>query len=95
VSRKNRHKIKSSGSDSCNICDERMCLQEHHLLGRKVPQYNHVDNIMYICPNCHTRIHTGEYIVEGWFNTSDGRELIWHKQGEPSVTGKAASVHTY
>jgi len=95
VSRKNRHKIKSSGKDICNICSLAIPLEEHHIRGRNIKDPNHKDNLVYICANDHVRIHTGEYILEGWFMTSSGRTLLWHQKGEPSITGRDAIVHTY
>ena len=95
MARKNRQKIKSSGNDRCDLCSLQMPLQEHHIRGRKGKDPHRKDNLAYICANDHVRIHTGEYILEGWFMTSAGRELIWHKAGEASLTGMDAIVHTY
>ena len=72
-----------------------MALQEHHIHGRKGPNANRKDNVMMICPNCHTNIHTGNILVEGWFMTSEGRMLIWRKRGDLPITGQEASPHVY
>jgi uncharacterized protein YlaI len=87
MSKKNTRKSKRSGIRSCEICEVVTPLQEHHLRGRKIPNANSSFNLTWICPTCHDRTHLGLIIIEGWFSTTDGEELIWHNEGEPSITG--------
>lgn len=80
-------KINRSGTWECPICNTPSLLSEHHLEGRKVKQANKASNKANICYNCHARVHNGDIIVEGWFMTSEGMKLLWHKKEEESLTG--------
>jgi hypothetical protein len=93
VKRKIRHIINSSGKKRCDLCENVHILQEHHINGRDIPNPNHASNLANICPNCHADIHYGKIIIEGWILTTNGRKLIWHKQGETSFSGQDAKVH--
>lgn len=37
----------------------------------------------------------GDIIIEGWFQTTLGKELFWHKKGDKSLTGETAKVHIF
>ena len=95
MSRANLRKIKRSGTESCEICKTVTPLQEHHIRGREVPNFNAKNNIVWICPTCHDRCHIGLVIIEGWFNTSTGRQLLWHNKGDESITGEKISPPPY
>ena len=95
MSKKNLRKYKRSGNSECEICEIETPLQEHHIRGREIPDYNNVNNISWICPTCHDRVHLGLIIIEGWFNTTKGRELLWHNNNEQSITGKSISPPSY
>jgi hypothetical protein len=88
MSKANKRKYKSSGCQKCETCGERTFLEEHHLRGRGIPNPHADSNLAMECGNCHTKIHRGVIIIEGWFNTTTGRELIWHYDGEESITGE-------
>ena len=81
--------------DKCEVCNLQIPLQEHHIHGRDIPNPNNPNNLIYCCANCHTRIHTGSIVIEGWFNTTAGRTLIHRSPDEPSITGREAKPHTY
>ncbi len=95
MSKKNLRKYKRSGNSECEICEIETPLQEHHIRGREIPDCNNVNNIAWCCPNCHDSIHLGLIIIEGWFNTTKGRELLWHNENEQSITGKSISPPSY
>jgi len=95
MSKKNLRKNKRSGNEKCEICKTETPLQEHHIRGREIPDYNNDSNIGWCCPNCHDKIHLGFIVLEGWFNTSQGRQLLWHNKNEPSITGKEISPPHY
>jgi len=83
-------KSKRSGSLSCAVCGVVAPLVEHHVNGRNFKDANKPWNRCWICATCHDKIHMkdSEIILEGWFSTTGGgRMMIWHKKGEPSVTG--------
>ena len=88
-----RKSLNKSGGCSCQICGEKTILQTHHIEGRDIPNANHSSNLVSICPNCHGLCHWGEIIIEKWTMTSVGMELIWHKKGEESLTGKNSTPH--
>lgn len=85
----------SSGKGECQICFRRDFLEIHHINGRKIPNSEMSFNLVDICGCCHTAIHMGEIIVEGYISTLDGKELIWHKKNEESITGNDSSVHLF
>lgn len=95
MSKQNLRKIKRSGCQECEICNLETPLQEHHIRGREIPNCNKEWNISWICPTCHDRVHIGLVVIEGWFNTTNGRMLLWHNKGEPSITGENISPPPY
>lgn len=72
-----RKKISNSGKEICPICNNAEILVEHHINGRKIPDFDASWNKCYICSNCHNKIHRDLIKIEGWFKTSSGLELIW------------------
>ena len=91
MSKRNKKKIMRSGSASCPVCNcEPRPLEEHHMRGRKVKKPNDPWNIVYLCSKCHEDVHLNppQLILECWRNTSDGRQLFFHKRGENSITGE-------
>ena len=61
---------------------------EHHIRGRDIPNANKQFNLASVCPCCHDDIHIGiEVVLEGWFSTTSGRKLFWHRKGEPEKMG--------
>ena len=82
-----------SGKQKCPICGQQEILVEHHLEGRDIPDANHPSNLCYICDNDHRKIHLGRIVIEGWFQTTNGKELLWHSVDEVSFTGKDAKTY--
>lgn len=87
ITTKKRKEINKSGSSPCQICKNVTFLQTHHIEGRNIPNANRASNLIDICANCHNEIHHGEIIIEGWFMSTGGMELIWHKKEENGLTG--------
>jgi len=88
-----KKKINRTGKMPCDICKEKNILVIHHIRGRKIPKYNHKSNICDLCSNCHNKIHNGLIIIEDWITTTSGRELIWHKSNEQSLTNRDATPY--
>lgn len=88
-----RKQMNSSGMEICPICKTKQILVEHHIEGRDIPDANHPSNLADICPNCHTKVHLGKVIIEGWIQTTDGKELFWHLANEESFSGKNAQPY--
>lgn len=88
VKKKNRKIVNRKGIEFCDICKKKNILHGHHINGRDIPNANHISNIANLCPTDHMEVHYGNIIIEKWVMTSIGRELIWHKKGESSLTGE-------
>ena len=93
--KKSQRQIARSGSGVCPICDEQRLLVEHHIHGREVRDWDKPWNRCYICANCHDDVHAGEVLIEGWFSTTNGQQLIHRKKGEPEICGPAAQPNLY
>ena len=93
VRKKIRKEMNRSGVQICPICLERQILVEHHINGRSIPNANHPSNTAYICCNCHNKTHHGIIVIEGWFQTTKGKELLWHYVEEASFSGQNAQPH--
>jgi hypothetical protein len=63
----------------CEICGDNnsQILHNHHIRSS-----NSNMNIAILCPNCHTKVHLGEYIIIGVYHTTDGIMPLWFKKGE-------------
>jgi len=77
-----------SGSLNCSLCKEKNILICHHIKGRDIPNANHPSNLVNLCDNCHRKVHEGKIILEGWFKSTKGIELIWHYKNEESFSGR-------
>lgn len=82
-----------SGNHPCAICGRVDFLQAHHIRGRDIPNANHKSNLTDICSCCHTSIHMGKIVVEGYVMTENGYILAWHNKNETSLTGDDATPH--
>ena len=73
-----------SGIKTCDICHRECQLVRHHIEGREIRNAEYEFNVTDICPLCHDSIHTDppKIVLEGWFMTSEGRELMWYRKGE-------------
>jgi len=95
MSKKAKRKLMRSGNVGCPICGSEVKLCRHHINGREIPRAEDESNIAWICPTCHDKVHDGEIMIEGWFMTTDGRELIWRFHREDTITGTESSPPTY
>ncbi len=94
MSKKNKHIAMNCGHGKCPIDNSyNGPLVRHHIRGRKIKDWDKDWNIVYVSPNTHQLIHEGQLIIEGWFMTSDGRELFWHWKNQESITGNDAKPH--
>lgn len=92
----NKKKLKianRSGKKKCPICCRPEILVEHHIEGRDIKNPNHPSNLAYICDNCHRKVHMGLIVLEGWYQTTVGKELFWHEAEKESFTGNDAKPH--
>jgi len=93
IRKKIRKKINRSGVYPCQVCNTKNLLIEHHINGREIPNANDPTNLCYICDNCHRKIHEALLIIEGWFSTSNGPELLWHSVDKKSFSGQNAKPY--
>jgi uncharacterized protein YlaI len=77
MAKKNIRKCNRSGNEKCAICNITTKLVEHHIKGREIPNCNHPSNLVWICPNCHDKIHSNDIKIDGWYFTTDGMKLVW------------------
>ena len=69
----------------CEICGlvKKSILHRHHVIPRTDPRSTNSDNnLAIVCPTCHSRIHTGEFIIIGIYKSTNGTELMWFCKGE-------------
>ena len=93
MSVKARKKKNLSGIHNCEICGRPEFLQTHHIRGRDIPNANSKSNLVDICSCCHTSIHMGKMVIEGYIMTDGGYKLAWHYKDEESLTGDDAIPH--
>jgi predicted HNH restriction endonuclease len=60
VSSRTKYKILKRLKIGCSLCgwNESVC-DLHHINGRKIPNCHNHNNLTYVCPNCHRKIHDG------------------------------------
>jgi len=95
IRKKIRKLMNHSNKCKCIVCGDTNVLCEHHINGRDILNSNHPSNLMYPCPSCHAKIHEGIIIIEGWFSTSSGKELLWHYKNKECITGTVSKPYVY
>ena len=95
IRKKIKKEMNSSGIHPCDICHYKTFLHTHHIGGREIPNADFDFNLADVCPNCHNEIHYGRIIIEGWFTTTNGMELLWHKKDESGFTDEKAEPHLF
>jgi len=93
MKKKYRKIANRTGKKLCPICSRPEILVEHHIEGREIPNPNHSSNLVDVCDNCHRKIHCGLVVIEGWLQTTSGKELFWHLDGEDSFSGNDAEPY--
>ena len=71
----------------CEICQKIQQLNNHHIKSKCYGGSNKPHNRAKLCPNCHADVHSGDVIIEGRFNTSNGNSLIYRNLNDTSITG--------
>jgi hypothetical protein len=77
----------------CEICGDTdtKILHRHHIVERTEPNTSNDDmNLAIICPNCHSKIHSGSIEIVGIFPSTQqpyGRTLVFKKDGVSNVPG--------
>ena len=78
--------MKNKRKGQCEICGEtnRAVLDLHHIIPRTDERSTDLmSNLAYLCSNHHREVHAGIYVIEGWYMTTGGRKLYWHRENEP------------
>ena len=94
-SKKRFRQSRRSGQFPCDVCGKTHLLVEHHINGREVDDADGNWNICWLCPDEHDEVHAGNLIIEGWFQTSMGRQLLWHRKGEQPRVNDGVTVPLY
>ena len=80
--------------DICSIC-KKPAEEVHHIQQQSTADragyvgHIHKDatcNLMAVCANCHDKIHGGDLIIKGYFQTSDGIEIITETLSSDTTT---------
>ena len=61
---------KVSADDLCAVCkinDDDLILHQHHIIHKSQGGPDNKDNLIRVCPNCHSKIHKGKYTAEQLF----------------------------
>lgn len=75
--------------DKCEICDSADTLEVHHINSQKFADCdnnidffnkNHKGNLVTLCHDHHTKVHTGDVILGGWKDTLKGKVLDWKEK---------------
>ncbi|MFA5049005.1 MAG: HNH endonuclease signature motif containing protein [Patescibacteria group bacterium] len=75
----------------CEICGikQKNILHYHHIIPKKDKRCTNSNiNIAIVCPNHHSLIHSGEIIIIGVYQTTDGTKLMWFYKNEPAPLEK-------
>ena len=91
--RKARRQSNRSGCLLCPICSHLEILVEHHIAGRNIKDFDGEWNKANICSNCHRKVHEGLIVIEGWFQTTDGRQLIFRHVDESPIINEGVSPY--
>lgn len=62
------------------VCHHIIFQSEFKKLGKRVDHSK--KNIACVCANCHSDIHAGIIIIEGYLASTKGRVLKWKRDGE-------------
>lgn len=69
----------------CEICgyNNPSALNVHHIIPRCDPRCtNNNYNLSIVCHICHDLIHAGEITIIGVYDSTNGRKLMWFKEGQ-------------
>lgn len=69
----------------CEVCGnkKKSVLHIHHIIPRRDPRCNNsLGNLVCLCSNCHNEVHAGLITIIGVYNTTEGRKVMWFREGE-------------
>jgi len=83
-----------SGKYPCTVCQCLAKLEEHHIHGRRIVDAEKDFNLVSLCSNCHSEVHSKDPLlfIDGWCMSSQGRTLLWHCKGECALPGELSLV---
>jgi len=77
----------------CEVCQKESITDKHHIHSKSLGGSNKLNNLAFLCPNCHKLVHKGLIVLEGKFDTTDGKILVYHKFNEESITNEEPPVY--
>lgn len=75
----------------CEICGmtKKAILHRHHIIPCCDDRCSNNDsNLAILCPNCHSMVHSGELIIVGVYDSTDGPTLMWFNKKEEAPLPK-------
>lgn len=72
--------------NKCEICGikEPGAIELHHIIPRCDSRSNNLNaNLSPLCGTCHNLVHRGEITIIDVYHTTQGRELMFFRKGEP------------
>jgi len=87
----------------CHICKSKKDLESHHIVPQKdfiEDKIKHIkkdnsSNIVTLCSDCHDKVDTCELVINGWQETSNGRQLDYKIQNKIKTTRLSQSIIDY
>lgn len=87
--------------ESCEICKSKNNLETHHIIWQKDFDENGINknkfylhkndlhNLVVLCNKCHDKVDSGNIIINGWINTSEGKKFDYQLiEPEPEKKSK-------
>tara|TARA_B100001094_G_scaffold138004_1_gene133619 strand:+ start:790 stop:3882 length:3093 start_codon:yes stop_codon:yes gene_type:complete len=83
--------------DECKICSSKEELETHHIKDQQYADKNNMigghhknikHNLVPLCKKCHLKVTNKEIIVDGWTETTKGRQLNWYTSDKKNSSKK-------
>lgn len=79
----------------CEICHTNTARDVHHIVSRACGGNNKPYNKASLCPNCHREVHLGQIVIEGRFQTTSGRQLVWRHSNQIKIIPQQTDPEVY
>ncbi len=81
----------------CYICEFKDSIERHHIISQSKQGSNKVENIIILCPNCHSLVHKGKISPKELVNKKDNVENVINNDNASSQKVKmtlSKKIHT-
>ena len=91
----------------CEVCKTKKNLESHHIIPQKDfddnethkellhIKKNNYSNIVTLCAGCHDNVDNMTLIINGWIETSNGRQLDYYNQDKPKIIRHSPELVEY